>query len=123
MCRSGSTEDSNLNSLYKVKWSDRLAPGETREYKSEELYLLVTRPNYQSNQGGPIFAQGFNNPVYYPALSFGGVPSGFSGYRDELHENTINIMKVGTNASSWGFKGTRLEDTAYIRFLIELTAS
>jgi len=116
------TEDKNLNSLYTVKWSDRLAPGETREYKSEELYLLVTRPNYQSGQGGPIFAQGFNNPIYYPALSFGGVPSGFSGYRDELHENNIYIMKVGTNASSWGFKGTRLEDTDYIRFRIELTA-
>jgi len=116
------TEDKNLNSLYTVKWSDRLAPGETREYKSEELYLLVTRPDYQSNQGGPIFAQGFNNPIYYPALSFGGVPSGFSGYRDELHENTINIMKVGTNVSSFGFKGTRLEDTDYIRFRIELTA-
>lgn len=117
------TQDSNYNSLYHVKWSDTLAPGETREYKSEELYLLVTRPNYQSSSGGPIFAQGFNNPIYYPALSFGGASSGFTGYRDELHEYTINIMNVGTTAKSFGFKGTRLSDTDYIRFLIELTSS
>jgi hypothetical protein len=115
-------EDSNRNSLYTVKWSDRLAPGETREYKSEELYLLVTRPDYQSSYGGPICAQGFNNPIYYPALSFGGVSSGFTGYRNEIHESTINIMKVGTSAQTWGFTGTRLEDTSYIRFQIELTA-
>lgn len=117
------TQDSNYNNLYTIKWNDRLAAGETREYKSEELYLLVTRPDYYSSSGGQIFALGFNNPIYFPSLSFGWELPGFSGYPDKLHESSVNIMKVGTNARSFGFNATRQEDTAYIRFRIELVAS
>jgi hypothetical protein len=117
-------QDSNYNFLYFLKWSDRIAPGEEREYISEDHYLLAMRPDYVVDGGGPIYAEGFNTPIPFvdPTITFGWALPGFTGYSDKLHESTINYLNEGASAKTWGLKATHREDTIYyIRFLIELT--